>query len=62
MNKRMRELCLKATDHMEGGGDPFDTSFLRDNSIALDEALDMATHFAKAMRLVLGVTAPRKAA
>jgi hypothetical protein len=55
MITRMKTLCLKAATYLKDGGDPFDSSFLIENNVTLDEALTMSEIFCHAVREHFGV-------
>lgn len=49
---RLTEILTAAADAMEDGMDPFDTAFLADNHVTLDECMTMAELLALGARLV----------
>lgn len=51
-NPRLVEILTAAADAMEDGMDPFDTAFLADNRVSLEECFTMADLLALGARLV----------
>jgi hypothetical protein len=58
-NKRLVGILTAAADAMEAGMDPFDTAFLVDNQVSLDESYVMGDLMALGARLIaLGLEHP----
>lgn len=53
MSARSNELLRAAADAMEDGRDPFDTAFLSEHNVTLDECYGMGDGIAACIRFVL---------
>ena len=55
---RMDELLQLAAEKYDDHSDPFNTSFLVENDVTLDECMEMSEQVATAIRVWLGLGAP----